>query len=316
MDKKERLLNLAALLLAAERPVSALVVRRKVEGYPESDGAFHRAFERDKEDLREIGIPLVTQEIPGTDPPMLGYQIPQDQYYLPDPGLTADELAALHFATLAVQFGDPDHEALWKLGGVGMSGVPEVETLTSLEADANLVVIFDAILARQVIRFQYNNKERSLESWRLDYQRGRWYVSGLDHSAQAQRNYRLDRIAGAVETDGDPKAYDIPEDPAKGERRVLRPWEIGDGEPVAAELRVTDHRAEFARQRLGGEVTEQHLEDGSVVFSVPVINPAAFRSFALEFLDDAQIMGPPELRQNMIDWLRQMAEVDTAAGTK
>ena len=217
-----------------------LVVRRKVEGYPESDGAFHRAFERDKEDLREIGIPLVTQEIPGTDPAMLGYQIPQDQYYLPDPGLTADELAALHFATLAVQFGDPDHEALWKLGGVGMSGVPEVETLTSLEADANLVVIFDAILARQVIRFQYNDKERSLESWRLDYQRGRWYVSGFDHSAQAQRNYRLDRIAGAVETVGDPKAYDIPEDPAKGERRVLRPWEIGDGEPVAAELRVTD----------------------------------------------------------------------------
>src|SRR5258708_38282144 len=95
-EKLERLLNLTAALLETPKPLTAVEVARKVFGYPEERMAFRRMFERDKEDLREMGIPIVMTEVSHTDPPDIGYQIPKDQYYLRDPGLEPDELSARH----------------------------------------------------------------------------------------------------------------------------------------------------------------------------------------------------------------------------
>src|SRR5687768_71001 len=96
--KLERLLNLTAALLETPRPLSAQEIRERLGSYPDGRDAFHRAFERDKDDLREMGVPLEVATVPGTDPPVDGYRIPKDRYYLRDPGLDADELAALHLA--------------------------------------------------------------------------------------------------------------------------------------------------------------------------------------------------------------------------
>ena len=71
VDKLERLMNLVAVLLDTMRPLSAEELRDQVPGYPESGTTFHRAFERDKEDLRELGVPLVVEPIPGIDPPCI-----------------------------------------------------------------------------------------------------------------------------------------------------------------------------------------------------------------------------------------------------
>src|SRR3954468_8398679 len=96
-DRLERLLNLTAALLDATVPLSIDDVRERVPGYPEEAGeTFRRAFERDKESLRHMGIPLRTQDIPGSDPPTTGYRIRRDEYALADPGLAPDELAALN----------------------------------------------------------------------------------------------------------------------------------------------------------------------------------------------------------------------------
>src|SRR5687767_4361014 len=102
-EKLERLLNLTAALLETPRPLPAAEIAKRVYGYPEEKTAFRRAFERDKEDLREMGVPIALTEISGTDPPEIGYRIPKDEYYLRDPGLEADELAALHLAASTVR---------------------------------------------------------------------------------------------------------------------------------------------------------------------------------------------------------------------
>src|ERR687894_1237138 len=119
-SRLERLLNLTAALLTAPRPLTAAEVAERVPGYPLPAGSptFKRAFERDKDSLRDMGIPLLLAPVEGVEPPVEGYVIPRDQYELRDPGLEPDELAALHLATAAVKLeGLRGTEAIWKLGG-------------------------------------------------------------------------------------------------------------------------------------------------------------------------------------------------------
>ena len=101
-QKLERLLNLTALLLDARRPIPATDIQGQLD-YPEDKTAFRRAFERDKEELRAMGIPIRVEPVPGVLPEVDGYRIPRDEYALRDPGLTIEELAALHLAASAVQ---------------------------------------------------------------------------------------------------------------------------------------------------------------------------------------------------------------------
>ena len=122
--KLERLLNLTALLLETPRPLSAAEIRHRLGVYPDETDAFRRAFERDKDDLRAMGVPLEIETVPGVVPAVEGYRIPKDRYYLRDPGLTPDELAALRLAASLVQLdGLSAREGLLKLGGlVGDTG--------------------------------------------------------------------------------------------------------------------------------------------------------------------------------------------------
>ena len=94
----ERILNLLAFLLTAGRPVTAEEIRTTVAGYDQpSDDAFHRMFERDKDLLRRLGIPLDLEPTDGWQVEH-GYKVDPAAYALPDPGLTDDERAALWLA--------------------------------------------------------------------------------------------------------------------------------------------------------------------------------------------------------------------------
>src|SRR5437763_908174 len=165
-EKLERLLNLTAALLETPKPLTASEVAARVYGYPEDKTAFRRTFERDKEDLREMGVPLVISEIPGTDPPESGYRIPKDQYYLRDPGLEPDELAALHLAASTVRLdGIEGAGGLWKLGGqpgdaTAAHAGPEV---TPIPVDKRLVVLWDAANERKPVSFTYRGAERTVD---------------------------------------------------------------------------------------------------------------------------------------------------------
>ncbi len=310
VDKLERLMNLVAVLLDTARPLSAEELREQVPGYPEAGPTFHRAFERDKDDLRELGVPLVVEPVPGVDPPRDGYRIPRDQYYLADPGLEADELAALHLAVSTIQVGGPtDDEALWKLGGVidadGLGARPaEGEPVASLPADARLPLLFEAVAQRRRVRLTHGDVERVVDPYRLDFRRGRWYLTGLDHERDDVRSYRLDRIEGDVHPDGPAKAFARPDHIQSGAER--QPWELGDEPAIEARLRVDADQAGYAIHLVGEDAVDVRRDDGAVELILPVSNPLAFRSFALTFLEHAEVLGPPELRDDLVQWLEAL----------
>lgn len=302
VSKLERLLNLTAILLDTPIPLTAEDIRRRVDGYPPSDGAFRRTFERDKDDLRDLGVPLRVERALHRD--VDAYRIRPEEYYLPDPGLDADELAALHLASLAVRLdGLGDREALWKLGGLAEAGV-DVPLVATLPADERLGPLFGAITERRRVRFCYRDEERRVDPHRLDFRRGRWYLTGFDHARGATRNFRVDRIDGPVEVTAE-AAQPVAAGASPGLR--LEGWRFGDDDPVEAELLVDAGRAVWVRRQLGDDAVAEERPDGSLVFRVPVVNRAAFRSFVLDLLDHAEVLGPPDLRAEVVAWLADLA---------
>jgi proteasome accessory factor B len=306
VQKLERLLNLIAVLLHTGRPLTASEVRERVPGYPDSDVAFRRAFERDKDDLRELNVPLELMPVAGTDPPLDGYRISRDRYYLPDPGLEPDELAALQLAAAAVRFDhSPGVDALWALGGA--SGGKPLALTAELPADPSLDPLFEAISVRATVRFDYRGQRRTLHPYRLGFQLGRWYVRGHDLDRNDLRSFRLDRIDGEVEV-GTSRQFEIPES-ERGPSQILpERWELGTDAPVVATLRIDARHAPLAAIQFDpSDIVTEH-SDGSIDLRITVTNQEAFRSLVLGYLEHAEVLEPPELRAEIVDWLRALAE--------
>ncbi len=313
--KVERLLNLSAALLAAERPLTASEIRRRVPGYPEDLGSFRRAFERDKDDLREMGIPLRLLPVQFEGHWTEGYRIPPEDYALRDPGLEADELAALHFAAHAVRLeGVSSDEALQALAGVRLGAMEEEaiaaavagdEPLARVPVDGRLMELFTALVERHPVTFSYNGSERAIEPHRLDYQRGRWYLSGHDRQRNEGRSFRVERIEGEVAVVVG-QSFVAPSQPHPGV--ALRSWQLGSAEPIWAEVAVDADQAMSARRHLGEESVRGTDAAGRTLFVVEVRNVEAFRGLVLTFLDHAEVIGPPALRQEIIRWLEALEQ--------
>ena len=302
MNRLERLLNLVAALLAAERPLARDDLRERVPGYADDDAAFRRAFERDKEALRTMGIPLTLEPLDPGDPSAgEGYRIPKDQYYLPDPELAPDELAALHVAATTVRLeGVEGSEAIWKLGGAPVGA--RSEPVAALPGSEHLSALFGAVAERATVRFGYRGEDRSVDPWRLAFRNGHWYVAGWDRDRAAERSFRLDRVTSLPQA-GPPGAFERPPDRP---RRPPAPWEMGDDDEVTALVRVDADQAAWVAERLGDGAVVERAGDGSVVVQMRVTNRPAFRSFVLGLLDRAEVVGPAELRADMEAWLQAL----------
>ncbi|MDZ7676449.1 MAG: WYL domain-containing protein [Acidimicrobiales bacterium] len=303
VPKLERLLDLIAELLHTERPLSAEEIHRRIPGYPGDDASFKRAFERDKNDLREMDIPLRIEPVPGTMPAIDGYRIDQDEYGLPDPGLETDELAAMHLAANAVRLEGADvRTGLDKLGGA--PGATDGGGSAVIPSAPHLATVFEAVAEHRRLRFHYRGKDRVVDPFRLHHERGHWYLQGHDHNADDRRSFRLDRIDGGVDVDG-PDSAEIVVDPA-GARLQLDAWALGEGEPITARVRVDPPQAALAARLVGPGVARTWQDDGGVILELQVRHADGLRSFVLGFLDDAELLDPPELRDDLVAWLDEM----------
>lgn len=299
-SKLERLLNLTALLLDTERPIPIDDIARLMEGYPADPASFRRTFERDKDDLREMGIPLEVVQIDPADQTRLGYRIPPDRYYLPDPGLEPDELAALKLAMGAIRVdGVVASDTLRKLG-VAADGPGD--ELASVPAPPALGELHGAIADHRLVEFDYRGETRTVEPLRLGYQRGRWYLVGFDRLRDDRRSFRVDRIEGAV-TVGPPDSFEPRADAPTGPVMQFDPWRYGDDPPVVARLRIDAGQASLSRDLVGADAIWHDLPDGGAEVEMTVSNRAAFRSFVLGFLGHAVVLDPPELRADVVEWL-------------
>jgi proteasome accessory factor B len=314
VHRLERLINLVAALLHAERPLTAEELRDRLPGYAEDHGTFRRAFERDKEALRDLGIPVVLEPVDdASQPGVMGYRIRKEAYYLQDPGLAPDELAALHLAASAVRLDGADGvAALWKLGGElaeqgpsgpwsGVAG-PSGGAVAALPGTVHLPVVFAAISARRRIGFTYRGRPRQVDPWRLSFRNGHWYLAGGDHDAGEERMFRLDRIESDVTPTGDEGAFERPAHVGS----QPPPWQMGTEDALTARLLVDAGQAAWAAAHVGPDAVEEWRPDGSVVLAVLVTNRDAFRSFVLGFLDHAEVLGPPELRHELKEWLEDL----------
>ena len=303
MNRLERLINLVAALLDADRPRSRAHLQQVVPGYGGEPESARRAFERDKDALRAMGIPLVVEPLDLTAPERGdGYRIPREQYQLPDPGLAPDELAALHLAASTVRLGGAaSGEAIWKLGGVpdaaGGQGV-----VADLPGDEHLAKLFQAVSERRRVRFSYRGEERSIDPFRLSFSSGHWYLDGHDHHRGGERRFRVDRVESAPEL-GQAGSF---EPPARLGPTSRQPWEMGDEERIEGLLLVDADQADWAVASAGSSAVRERRPDGSVVLALSVANRDAFRSFVLGFLDHAEVVAPEELRADTVSWLEDL----------
>ena len=301
VDRLERLVNLTATLLDTRRPLTLEELAQRVEPrYPDDKAARRRQFERDKETLRELGVPI-TVESPDGFAAEQAYRIRSEDYYLPDLALTDAELAALHVAVTAVRLaGGQGHEALAKLGGLAGEGhdiaLAEVP-VTPLVAD-----LFDAVSRRAMVTFTYRDEQRRLEPYGVVLRWGHWYVVGRDVDRAAPRAFRIDRIEGDAAV-GPAGAFEPPPDVDPAAFVRDDPLTYGEDRPVDARVLVDPSRAGWVVEQLGEEAVVARHDDGSVEVTLPVVNRAAFRSWVLDLLDHAEVLGPDDLRDDLVAWL-------------
>jgi len=208
--RAERLVNLVLALLSTRRYLTAEEIRSIVAGYSEatSDESFARMFERDKGELRELGVPLETGRNSMVDA-AAGYRIARRDYELGDIDLSPDEATAVG---LAARFWDT-HElseqartALRKLraAGIDVDREPEMLVQPRVRTEPSFTPLVAAVRQRRPVRFEYRRagspeqRTRLVEPWGVVSSRARWYVVGHDRERDAPRCFRLSRITGAV----------------------------------------------------------------------------------------------------------------------
>ena len=210
--KTERLLSLVVCLLSSQRYLTATQIRAAVPGYPDSFDAFKRMFERDKEELRELGIPLDmgSQRAARRG---VGYRIPRQEYVLPDIRLEPDEAAVLALAARVWRRAELAGAAAGALLKLRAAGVEAEETSQPgieprLTGEAAFGPLWEAVRDRRPVTFRYRAvgrsepQQRQLEPWGVVNRHGRWYVAGHDQARDAVRVFRLSRIEGRVEFSG------------------------------------------------------------------------------------------------------------------
>jgi proteasome accessory factor B len=325
VDRLERLVNLVAALIDAQHPLSREEIHRRVGGYAAEGESFRRNFERDKDLLRQMGLPLELEPLDRRRPDgPQGYRIPRERYELPDPGLADDELEALRLAasTVSIEGGwgeDAATTALRKLAATTGLGSPaetrdnghrrEATAMSGplppagLPGDERVAAVFGAVASRQAVRFRYRQVDRVVDPWHLAFRRGQWYLTGRDHDPDAERMFRLDRVDGAVEPVGPPGAFVRP---AHRPGDAPPPWRLGDEPEVVADVAVDAAQARFVEAAVEPEAVTARAPDGSIRVRMGVTNRAGFRSFVLGLLDHAEVVGPPELRADMVAWLERL----------
>jgi proteasome accessory factor B len=304
-DRLERLLNLTATLLDTRRPLTLEQLAERIEPrYPDEQQARRRAFERDKETLRGLGIPIAVEPVEALGGE-LGYRIRPDDYYLPALDLTAEERAAVHVAVSAVRLeGGAAREGLRKLGGAEGGGVAP---FAALEVTPGLADLFEAVAARRGLTFGYRGDTRELEPYGVVSRFGHWYVVGRDLDRNGPRAFRVDRIDGPI-TAGAPQSFEPPPnvDPAAFVRDD--PISYGEDRPVEARVLVDAARAAWVIDELGEEAVVERRGDGAVVVALEVVNTDAFRTWVLGLLEHAEVLSPPALRADVVTWLHAIVE--------
>src|SRR5271154_564973 len=249
LDGLERVTDLVLVLLDTRQPLTLDAIAHQVPGYPTEHSARRQAFERDKRLLRDEGIPVLTQRLPGHE--QYGYQIDRDSFYLPDLDLEPDEQVALHLAVAGVHLGDPSgRDALLKLGAAGLG---DVRPIASLVPPPALIELFEAVRTHASAAFVYRSVERRGAPVGLWFRFGHWYLVAWDLDRTAVRTFRVDRSEGGVRR-GEAGEAVVPDDVDVDVKAALpeEPWEVEGEDRIDMRVRVDALEARRGGHEGGG----------------------------------------------------------------
>ena len=339
ISKPERLLNLVAFLLSSRRAVPFARIRGRVAGYddPATPEALEKRFDRDKAELRSLGVPIVYD--PSDEQGEEGYRIPREQYFLPDVCLTMEEAAALavvqRYAYSAT--GDPLagflQSALRKvvvdspLTGAAAASVTEqhrlgVRTTSGApELGPNLEALTDGVIRHQPVRFRYYSlerdsvEEREVEPYGLGWHGRWWYVVGLDRKREAVRQFRVDRIRGRVKVRS-AKPFEVPED-FDVSTHIGRPaFSFHEGESVTVTVELRPEIAFLFGEGIREGWTFTEREDGSALLTFPSTHTPATLRYVAPHGERVRIVAPAKVRDEAREHFRAILARHEGAPTE
>jgi proteasome accessory factor B len=321
MQKDQRLLDLAALLLKAAEPVSWREIQEQFpEDYTGTGEAAIRKFERDKADLLELGIPV--HYAAGDEDLPAGYVIDKDEFYLPDLRLPPEDLALLYVAGSAAlaqgtfPYARDLAHALNKLSfaasapGASESAAAVARRLSSDEAEAPPEVVrwleelSRAIAHKKRVHLSYRKaeapepSERDVDPYGLYQKAGAWYLAGFCQLRRKVLTFHLSRIVTLSVNPAAPRTPDfaVRKEFSLPDLATRETWEFEIHAPQRCRVRLdtpvsTEVMASF------GPRARVREEDGGVVVEIEATNSAALLRHVLSLGDAAEILAPRALRE-------------------
>ena len=331
-EKLIRQLSLISYLMAERRPVTALEIRRDVEGYSGmNEDAFARRFYADRAELESLGIHLTVDKPVEGVAEQENYSLRPENFHLPPIAFTDAELASLQFALSLLDgefaYAEPLRLALQQLswGRPSPLRAPDQRTLAlgvtgsagGHELSARLAKVETAIFRNKTITFDYYTMERDetgarkVDPYHLLFQGGQFYLLGRSHERDALRVFRLSRMRGkvafATKAEHD---FKRPEgfDPRSYANRAV--WQYGE---VVGTARVAvDERIAWQVERHFGRFGRvERQEDGGLVLETDYASERQLASWVLGLREHARVLDPPSLAQVVRDRAELLAERHT-----
>ncbi len=334
-EKLIRQLSLISYLMAERRPVTALEIRRDVEGYSTmNEDAFARRFYADRAELESLGIALTVDRPADAAAEQESYSLRPESFHLPAIAFTDEELAALQTALLLLDgefaYAEPLRLALQQItwGRPSPLRAPEQRSVALAitasagghDLSARLAKVETAIFRQKTIVFDYYTMERDevgprrVDPYHLLFQGGEFYLLGHAHERRAIRVFRLSRIRGKVAyatkaehdfrrpADFDPRAYANRSEWQLGEPRGVA--EILLSERIAWQIerhfgRYGEIAAACAEESEHAASSAAGAEEGDRIFRTDYASPRMIVSWVLGLGEHARLLGPPELTDEL-----------------
>lgn len=317
-QKAERLMNLTICLLVARTNIPKDRIRQAVDGYHGlGDEAFDRMFDRDKDELRVLGVPIdVGPVVRGFDDEV-GYRIARDKFELPAISLQADEAAVIGLAARVWQHARLASATWQGLRKLKASGIDIDESAIAIlepqlvSAEPAFDDVLEAVTSRTPIRFEYrasgatDTTTRLFEPWGIASWHGHWYVVGHDRDRQAPRMFRLSRIVGEVTALGTAGDYAPPDD--LDVRALVSSLAPARPHSTATVL-LRDGRGGSLRRRASAV---EPADDGWTRIEVPYSSGSSLAEELVSFGPDVVVTAPDEVRQSVVRRLMALSESGT-----
>jgi proteasome accessory factor B len=302
ISKAERQVNLTMALLASKRYLTRAEIFENVNGYEGAAESMERMFERDKVDLRELGIDISV----GSNDPFfedeLGYRIDPNTYRLQQSDLTPRDLRYISLARKiwnGLAMSEAANRALIKLESLGVvleagANLPvNIQTRVRL---SDLETAWQAFSTRTSLRFEYlvgSLPTRTVDIYRIFTEGGEWYLNGFDHEREERRTFKFSRLINPSLL-GTGESYEIPAD---RNQSLVNGFEHEDQvATITASVALRAGRIHELREL--GQLTPMNADWDRLEIAEIAVDE--LRNLALRYCQDLVIIRPTELRAELL----------------